>query len=322
MPASGKMSARGDMPAAAPQRVHLRPDPALWRVGVAVIALALAAVNYESNTAWLLACLVGALTVVSGLHTWRNLRGVEIEPLAVTPVFAGQAIALRVQVQNLVQPGYALTLHLGDTQTQIPALATAVPVQVTLHMPPLPRGLHRLTGVECLSSYPFGVMRARIRPTAAVEVLVFPAALGRPLDPAAGTGEGDGPAHGDGDDFAGHRAWQVGDNQRRVDWRAVARGRPLLIKHFHGGVSACLLDWQTTAGDRETRLRQLTRWIIDAEAQGWRYGLRLPGVDIPSGAGVAHRLLCLRTLALYPRAETEPLVARAETAPPTPVGAS
>ncbi len=316
MPISGKK----------PAHVRLRPDPALWRVVVAVVALALAAVNYESNTAWLLACLVGAFTVVSGLHTWRNLRGVIMEPLPVTPVFSGQAIALRVQVQHPVQSVYALTLRLGETQTQIPALNADAAVQVTLQLPPLPRGLHRLDGLECLSRYPLGVMRARLRHPAAVEMLVYPAAMGRTLDPIIGTsdddGEGETPALGDGDDFAGHRPWQIGDNQRRIDWRAVARGRPLLMKHFHSGVSACLLDWEATAGDREVRLSQLTRWIIDADAQGWHYGLRLPGIAIASGAGAAHRLLCLRTLALYPHSEKEHMIASAAAGLALPVAAA
>ena len=37
---------------------------------------------------------------------------------------------------------------------------------------------------------------------------------------------------GEGDDFAGVRAYVPGESQRHIDWRAVARGQPLMTKQF------------------------------------------------------------------------------------------
>ena len=48
----------------------------------------------------------------------------------------------------------------------------------------------------------------------------------------------------------------------------------------------------------EARLARLARWVLEAEAAGLRYGLTLPGAQLPPGEGEAHRRACLDALAL------------------------
>jgi uncharacterized protein (DUF58 family) len=49
----------------------------------------------------------------------------------------------------------------------------------------------------------------------------------------------------------------------------------------------------------EERLSRLARWVLLAEEGGLRYGLKLPGVEVPLGDGFAHRERCLKELALF-----------------------
>jgi uncharacterized protein (DUF58 family) len=102
------------------------------------------------------------------------------------------------------------------------------------------------------------------------------------------------------DDFAGHRAYQLGDSPRRVDWKASSREQGLLTKQFQGEAQSSLwLDWTLTPGTNiEQRLSQLTRWIVDAHTDRQSYGLRLPKLDIKPNTGDAHYHQCLRALAL------------------------
>ena len=48
-----------------------------------------------------------------------------------------------------------------------------------------------------------------------------------------------------------------------------------------------------TVDDTEARLSQLCRWVVEADANGLRYGLAIPGVDIPPDSGDGHRERCL-----------------------------
>ncbi|CAK0762157.1 hypothetical protein CCP3SC15_2830002 [Gammaproteobacteria bacterium] len=104
------------------------------------------------------------------------------------------------------------------------------------------------------------------------------------------------------DDFAGFRSYQAGDPLRRLHWRAFARERGLHTAIFAGLTNQELwLDWDILNGlDEEDRLRQLCRWVLEADTTGLRYGLRLPGNEIPPNHGDDQRRRCLEALALYP----------------------
>jgi len=49
----------------------------------------------------------------------------------------------------------------------------------------------------------------------------------------------------------------------------------------------------------EQKLARMARWVLDAEAQGFRYGLRLPDGELPANNGAAQRDECLRRIALF-----------------------
>ena len=51
--------------------------------------------------------------------------------------------------------------------------------------------------------------------------------------------------------------------------------------------------------DTEARLSRLARWVMLAHSGGLRYGLKLPGVELPLGSSDDHEKTCLRALALY-----------------------
>ena len=84
-------------------------------------------------------------------------------------------------------------------------------------------------------------------------------------------------------------------------WKAYARGQPLLVREYHGaGARRLEFDFDALPDlDVETRLSQLTRWVVDAGAAGAHWTLRLPGTGPLPGSGKDHRDLCLQHLALH-----------------------
>jgi uncharacterized protein (DUF58 family) len=99
----------------------------------------------------------------------------------------------------------------------------------------------------------------------------------------------------------GLQAYVPGDSPRRIAWKAAGRGHGLLVKRFSEHTRPQVwLDWQLLAPDSaETRLAQLCRWVLRAEAEGRQYGLRLPGLELPLGQGERQQRRCLEALALY-----------------------
>ena len=87
-----------------------------------------------------------------------------------------------------------------------------------------------------------------------------------------------------------------------IAWKAVARGETLLTKVFTGRASMEMwFDWKDLPPglDTEARLSRLARWVLLAHASGLRYGVKLPGVELPLGSSDEHERACLRELALY-----------------------
>ena len=86
-------------------------------------------------------------------------------------------------------------------------------------------------------------------------------------------------------------------------WKASARRDSLLVREYEQQRSGeLLLDWQATVGiPYEQRIRRLARWVDDAEREGRRYALAIPGQPaMAMGLGPQHRHQCLRMLALMP----------------------
>ena len=98
------------------------------------------------------------------------------------------------------------------------------------------------------------------------------------------------------------RGYQITDSPRHVAWKAAERSGALLTKQFTGDAAAELwLDWALlpSALGVEARLSRLAGWVLAAEQAGARYGLRLPGAELPPGRGDAHCSACLAELALF-----------------------
>jgi len=103
------------------------------------------------------------------------------------------------------------------------------------------------------------------------------------------------------DDFMGHLQYHRGASLRAVDWKAFARGRPMMIKDFGSAeLGPVRLAFSAAPGiDAETRLRQLSAWVFACIAERRSYSLELPGRNLPEGSGRAHSKAALRLLAAY-----------------------
>ena len=101
------------------------------------------------------------------------------------------------------------------------------------------------------------------------------------------------------------RAYRPGDPQRSIAWKPSARRGALLVREYEQPVGVDLdLDWHAVPGlGTEPRIARLARWVEDAERDGRRYRLTLPGHPrIGPDRGPSHRHSCLRALALMPDA--------------------
>ena len=286
------------------KRIYILPTRPGLAFCMALVVLLIGSINYNLSLGYMLTFLLASMGLVAILHTFRNLVHLHITPGRVEPVFAGDTAWFELYVENRsAYDRFAISLWQGGRSTpcNVPSQAgTTASVPVAAEK----RGWLAPGRITLDTRFPVGLLRAWSYIQPDMRCLVYPkpddGLLPLP-DPAGGSGE-KRVASGGTDDFAGLRPYHASDSPRHIHWKAAARSEELLTKVFSGRAAAeIVLDWSELPGgmDVEARLSRLTRWVLAADKEGLRYGLRLPGSEIAPGHGDAHRCACLRELALH-----------------------
>lgn len=287
------------------RRVYVLPTRAGLAYAASLGLMLVGAINYNLSLGYALIFLLTGLGLVALLHTFRNLVQIEINPGRIEPVFAGDKACFGLQLRNRRKLGrFAIRMNLEGGEAVSTDLAADAMTAISLPLPARQRGWLRPGRVTLETRYPLCLVRAWSYVEPDMRCLVYPRPEASPPPlPLAASGESGGSRSGKGsEDFSGLRTHQPADSTRHVAWKAVAREQPLLTKQFAGASTVEVwLDWNAlpTGLGVEARLSRLTRWLIDAHAQGLAYGLCLPGKEIPIGQGARQFQNCLEALALH-----------------------
>ncbi len=298
-----RRAARGQTVVLDRGRIFILPTAQGLLFAATTFVMLLGAANYSNSLAFLLTFLLIGLGLVALLQTYRNLVGLRLRAGRCPPVFCGETAHYALEVTGgAKERRRAVRVQIDDAEPQ--CIDVERTTSVTLTAVTMQRGHRPLGRIMLHTRYPLGLFRASAHCHFEQTCLVYPrpAEHGTGLPRRGGGGEGQpAPLRSGNDDFIGHRDYVPGDPPRQVDWKAAARSERLLSKRFGDHeASECWLDWNDHEGsDTETRLQRLCRAVLDAETQGLRYGLRLPGVILSPARGVAHRHQCLRALALF-----------------------
>ena len=287
------------------RRLYILPTRAGMAFGALVVTMLIAGLNYADSLALWFAFLLAGFALVAMHECHRNLLDVSLLEAAAAPLFAGSAGTLRLTLENAASrlARYRVQAAVADEAPIALDLPAGGRRQIALPIRARRRGLQRIDRLRVSSSHPFGLFRVWTWVHAPIEVIVYPQATGSlPLPADSGTRAGPWPRGTSGaDEWLGLRPFRDGDSPRQVAWKAYAREAPLLVKEYSSAGAPLRMLSLEAAGqtDIESRLAQLSRWIVDAEAAGELYGLALPGERIPPYRGPVHRHRCLSALALY-----------------------
>ncbi len=273
-----------------------------------------AASSQNSPAIYLLLFSLTAVFLVSIPNTLINLAGVTIRLESAKPAFAGDEVSLPVEMMNTSRATrYGIELVLSEankTRERIDYIPAEKAARLTLRFPARERGEHKLGILWLTSAYPLGFIRVVKKFAHPQTYVVYPKPAGDPRLPATLSRLPDSRPQvdiGEGDDFSGVRAYVLGESQRHIDWKAVARGQPLMTKQFAAEAEGSIhLDFSLLSSRGvEARLSQLALWVIEAERARRPYGLRLPGTEILPAIGPTHFHRCLHALSLFRSAEDE-----------------
>ena len=279
--------------------------------GAGIFVSLIAGAIYNNNLAFILCFFLVALFLIGMVQTHSNLRQINIEKLIIF-LSPSESVGHGVIWLKSNNPeGHSQLRIQGKSGDDKFDLSVPEIYKKSLH----PQyfdfttgswGKKRLQKLKVSTRYPFGffyVWRYFEIPT---EYFIFPKPSGdRDLESSQHEGLNEGIHRQlNGDDFSEHKKYVFGDSQKHIDWKAYARGRPLLTKKFEEGQRQTYwIDYDTALGNEERRMRQLSKWIHECEDDLSSYGLKVKNRFVPIGSGERHKVACLKLLASMRDAE-------------------
>lgn len=292
------------------RNVYILPTRAGLMLALTLGVLLIASINYQLNLGYLFTFLLAGCAAAGVWVGHGTLRGLGLRLLPPQPVFAGQPAFLDVRLSSArAAPRHAIGLAVMGAGREDARWAWAdVPARgeaaLQTSFCPARRGLHAAPLLVVQTLFPLGAFRIWTVWKPAAQVLAWPApevnAPPLPVGEArAGAGQAASRERAPGE-FDGVRPWQRGDTLRQVVWKKFAKSGELVSRDAqHLQRQQLWLDFaRTGAPDAESRLSRLAAWVLAADARQLEYGLRLPGLEIEPDSGAAHKLRCLRALAL------------------------
>lgn len=295
------------------RNVYILPTRAGFMLGLTLLVLLIASINYQLNLGYVLTFLLAGSAVI-GMHVCHaTLRGLTLHLTPPEPQFVGHSVQIAVQLHSSsprVRYGIGLAV-LGSAHwswTDVPAQGSA---RVQIAFNPTRRGQYPLPSLTAETRFPLGTFRVWTVWRPAAQVLIYPAPEAHPPplpqgEPRAG-GAATAQRHTTGE-FDGVRAYRRGDPLKLVVWKKAAKTDELVSRDAQQAQRLELwLDLTHAAQGlgaahsgvaREHALSRLCAWVLLAESQGLRYGLRLTGTELAPDSGPAHRKNCLQALAL------------------------
>ncbi|PLW69527.1 DUF58 domain-containing protein [Pseudohalioglobus lutimaris] len=294
------------------RRIFIFPSKAGLFYALCMLVMLLAAINFQNNLSYGLTFLLFTLFIVAILHTYANLSGLTIRAVHARPAFPGQRSEFELQLERSRRGEHVgLRLQWPGGSPVSASLVDSDSLRLQMHLQVgQQRGWYSPGRLLIESSYPLGLLRCWSWIDLDLHALVYPRPLASAELPglAAETPDGAAVLIEGSDDFFGFRDYRQGDSLRQIYWKGLARGQNVQVKQYVAYADRSVwLDWEMFTGlGTEQRLSHLCYWVLQFDAQGDEYGMRLPGVTIAPDCGERHRESVLRALALHGTGEPSP----------------
>ena len=286
------------------KNLYMLPTRHGFIFSIVLLAMLLVAVNYNNSLAYLMSFTLFSTVLASMLYTQRNLDGLCISYGDCRPVFAGKTLTYTLILSNRTKRDrFDIGIEIKGEQSRRRDFSAYESLNIECSTTVKERGWYPLPPVQVNTRFPLGLLFSWCKPAELErKSLVYPAPAEWQDFPARYTGNSakPGQSRSNNEDFSGLRQFRNGDSPQHIDWKTYARGKGLHSKEFHGGdMPQMIFSWDDAHGDKEQRISLLTRWIIEAGAQGIRFGLDMPGYKLEPSNDERQVTKCLNFLALY-----------------------
>ena len=261
-------------------RTTARITPYFWLLVVLICGLFLQAYMHNFNIVYISLFFLVGFGIVSEFMGRMNLSRLELKLLSRERFFANRPGLYRLQLLNTGDaPSYAVTAdncYMKEETARIGAHAAAI---VSLKGRFEKRGDALLPPTQLESFYPLPHLRFGKYFEHDSSLVVYPEPKGEALQEMLARTRS---ISGERDDFDGVRRYESGDTASLIYWPSVAKGDTVMSKQFilEEPSQKLRFDFKTSGADDESRLSQLTLWVLECEKAAQPFVIEMPNGEL------------------------------------------
>ena len=250
---------------------------------LAIISLFLQAFMHNYNIVYIMMFFLVSVALASTFFGMLNLYYLDLKYLSHTRFFADEKGTLTLLASNTSEhPLYDLNFSYKDEIYKIDAIKPHEGKSVIFDTVFEKRGRYPLGIVRVESHFPL-VHERKYRNFELEEnsVIVYPRPFGIPLLKRLSSKKY---KHGDINDFKGVSRFVEGENISLIHWASLAKTDTLMSKQFSYTQMQEKLhfSYDELTGDTESRLSQLTLWVVEASQFGYAFTLEIKNREYDS----------------------------------------
>ncbi len=287
------------------EKIYIVPTEYGFMYGAGIFVSLVGGAVYNNNLAFILCFFLVALFLIGMVQTHSNLKNIKLEKIKLflsASESTGHGV-LWLKSENTE----------GHSQLRVQAEMNGdkidFPIEIIYKKSLHPQyfdfktstwGKKKIDKISISTRYPFGFFYVWRHFKVDETYYIYPAPRGnQSISEFQPEGQDEGVVQkNNGDDFSEHKKYEWGDSHRHIDWKAFARGRPLLAKKFEEGErQTFLVDYSQAKGDEEIRLRQMSKWIHECHDENISYAMNIRGKRVAASHGPQHKTECLKVLA-------------------------
>lgn len=261
-----------------------------------LFGLFLEAYMHNFNLVYIVLFFVFALAFVASPFGIYNMANLTLTLQSSDRLFAKETSNFYLALtNNKSTESYALKLECMDQSLFIPSLKAYSKEILTLSHTPIKRGKYDIG--ECLlqSVFPLATIRFVLPLKLTTHKVVYPQPKGTSLETFLSRQKG---RYGQESDFEGITPYTGSAPLSKIHWPSVAKGENALKKFaYEIPLEQLNFDFYTAGKNDEARLSQLTRWVVECEAQNLEFQVQMPHENLNSKRMSIDEIL--EKLALY-----------------------
>ena len=263
------------------KRLRQRATLGSLLVVLLLFGLFLEAYMHNFNLVYIVLFFVFALAFVASPFGIYNMANLTLSLQGSDRLFAQKRSAIYLALANTKNTeSYALKLECMGQSLFLPLLQADSKEILTLSYRPEQRGKCEIGNCSLQSLFPLATIRFLLPLDLSTHKVVYPRPRGSSLETFLSRQKGH---FGLESDFEGITPYTGDAPLSKIHWPSVAKGESALKKFAHEiPLEQLHFDFYAAGNNDEARLSQLTRWILECEAQNLDFQVQMPHENLNS----------------------------------------